>query len=97
MVDDPPTQVSIRTDDGNAWRYNSIQRAADFYGVNRSDAVAFACEDVSSIAAAVQTVLEREDLTDKQCREIAERFDRAARGLSVSTERVVNVTPGGNG
>lgn len=52
MRDDPPTQVSIRTGDGNAWRYDSIQRAADFYGVNRSDAVAFACEDVPAIVRA---------------------------------------------
>lgn len=45
MPTESPTQVSIRTGDGNAWRYDSIRGAAEFYGVNQSDAVAFACED----------------------------------------------------
>lgn len=91
MPTEPPTQVSIRTGDGNAWRYDCIQRAAEFYGVNRSDAVAFACVDVPSIVRAVKEVLKRDDLTVSQRREIAERFDRAARGLDIIVEFDVQV------
>ncbi|WP_425560488.1 DUF7692 domain-containing protein, partial [Luedemannella flava] len=39
-----PGSVRIRTDDGNEWRFDAIQKAAAFYDCNRSNAVAFACE-----------------------------------------------------
>lgn len=41
---DVPGSVRIHTDDGNEWRYDAIQAAADYYDCNRSDAVAYACE-----------------------------------------------------
>ncbi len=44
-----PGSVRIRTDDGNEWRYDAIQKAANFYDCNRSNAVAFACEDVDQL------------------------------------------------
>ncbi len=43
-----PGSVRIRTDEGNEWRYDAIQKAANFYDCNRSNAVAFACEDVTN-------------------------------------------------
>jgi hypothetical protein len=68
---DIPDSVRIRTDEDNKWRYDEIQRAAEFYDCNRSDAIAYAAGDVVRLAEAAQAVLERDDLTKKQQREIA--------------------------
>jgi len=70
-TNDVPGSVRIRTDDGNEWRYDAIERAATFYDCNRSDAIAFACESIPELVDAIQDVLEREDLTHQQRREIA--------------------------
>ncbi|MHB9288115.1 hypothetical protein ACKVMT_13880 [Halobacteriales archaeon Cl-PHB] len=58
--------------DGNRHREDSIEKAARFYDVNKSDAVAYACEDAVEIIRAVKQVLERDDLTLQQRHEIAE-------------------------
>lgn len=44
--DDIPGSVRVRTGNGNEWRYDAIEGASRFSGVNRSDAMAYACEDV---------------------------------------------------
>jgi len=85
---DIPGSVRIRTDDGNEWRYDSIERASDFYGVNRSDSVAYACEDVVQLVDGIEAVLERGDLTLEQRREIAETL--SSRGVSFEIETDVN-------
>ncbi|MFC6954768.1 DUF7692 domain-containing protein [Halorubellus litoreus] len=54
---DVPGGVRIRTDDGNEWRYDAIQAAADYYDWNRSDAVAYACEDMTGAVEFVRAVL----------------------------------------
>lgn len=69
---DAPGSVRIRTDDGNEWRFDAIKKAAEYYDRNRSDAIAFACEDVVELVIAAQQILERDDLTLKQRREIAD-------------------------
>jgi len=69
--EDIPGSVRIRTDEGNEWRYDEIQRAAEFYDCNRSDAVAFAAGDAVRLVQAARRVLERDDLTLRQRREIA--------------------------
>lgn len=69
---DTPESVRIRTDEGNKWRFDAIKKAADYYERNRSDAVAFACEDVVELVTDAQQILERDDLTLKQRREITE-------------------------
>jgi len=92
MTDDAPGSVRVRTGGENSYRFDAIEDAADFYGCNRSDAVAFACEDVEGVARAVEKVLERDDLTRRQAREISETFDAATRGISVDVdERAVTV------
>jgi len=73
-----PGSVRVRTDDGNEWRYDAIEKAADFYDCNRSNAIAFACNDVDAIVSAAQRVLERDDLTREQRREIAETLSTRA-------------------
>ena len=80
-----PGSVRIRTDDGNEWRYDAIEKAARFYDCNRSNAVAFACEDIDSLVSAARCVLERDDLTRKQRREIAETLSTRAVTFDVET------------
>ncbi|AGB17371.1 hypothetical protein Halru_2800 [Halovivax ruber XH-70] len=80
-----PSSVRIRTDDGNKWRFRSIEKAAEFYGCNRSDAVAYACEDLVSQVGAARKVLNREDLTTEQRKEIAETLSTRAVTFEVSS------------
>ena len=61
MDDQIPGSVRIRTDEGNEWRYDAIQKAADYYDRNRSDAVAFACDDLPELVDGAREVLERDD------------------------------------
>ncbi|SEQ96902.1 DUF7692 domain-containing protein [Natrinema salaciae] len=81
-----PGSVRIRTGDGNEWRYDEIERAADYYDCNRSNAVAFACHDVVELVANIRQVLEREDLTLEQRREIADTLSTGKTSHSVSTD-----------
>lgn len=74
----PPGSVRIRTDEDNEWRYHAIEKAAKFYDCNRSNAVAFACEDVEQLVRAARRVLERDDLTRAQRREIADTLSTRA-------------------
>ena len=89
-----PGSVRIRTDDGNEWRFDAIQKASRFYDCNRSNAVAFACEDVDQLVAAATRVLERDDLTREQRREIAETL--STRAVSFDLESSVSVTRKGD-
>lgn len=78
-----PGSVRIRTGEGNKWRFNAIKRAAEYYDCNRSDAVAYASEDVVELVEAARQVLEHEDLTLEQRREIAEIFSTHAVAFNV--------------
>lgn len=82
---DTPSSVRIRTDDGNEWRFDSIEAAANYYDCNRSDAVAYACEDVVELVSAAREILQRDDLTVEQRREIAETLSTRAVSFKVDT------------
>lgn len=88
---DVPGSVRVRTDDGNEWRYDAIQAAATYYDCNRSDAVAYACEDVTGAVEFVQAVLEREDITITQRAEIAELANTSLRGVSFAVVNEVEI------
>ncbi|SER90839.1 DUF7692 domain-containing protein [Natrinema salaciae] len=88
-----PGSVRIRTDDGNEWRFNAIQKASRFYDCNRSNAIAFACNDVDALVSAARRVLERDDLTCEQRQEIAETL--STRAVSFDLESSVSVTTKG--
>ncbi|MFC6716261.1 hypothetical protein ACFQGT_07850 [Natrialbaceae archaeon GCM10025810] len=88
-----PGSVRIRTDEGNEWRYDAIEKAATFYDCNRSNAIAFACEDVDGLVRAARRVLERDDLTARQRREIAETLSTRAVTFDVDTN--ISVTTKG--
>jgi hypothetical protein len=84
--------VRVRTDDGNEYRYDAIEQAADFYDCNRSDAIAYACEDVVGLAVAAEAVLRRDDLTAAQKREIANTL--SGRGVEFEVGEAVDVKHG---
>ena len=69
---DIPSSVRVRTGDENEWRYSAIERASEMYEKNRSDSIGHACFDVVQFVDAIEEVLERDDLTKEQRREIAE-------------------------
>ena len=60
--------IRIRTGGGKEWRYDAIQGATDYYEVNKSNAAAFACDDVVGFVDAIEDLLARDDLTAKQAR-----------------------------
>ncbi|PGF15816.1 hypothetical protein CP556_06605 [Natrinema sp. CBA1119] len=84
-----PGSVRVRTDDGNEWRFDAIQKASRFYDCNRSNAIAFACNDVDALVSAARRVLERDDLTLEQRREIAETLSTRAVTFEVDTDIAV--------
>ncbi|WP_336339649.1 DUF7692 domain-containing protein [Haloarcula brevis] len=92
MDDDIPQSVRIRTGEGNEYRYHAVEEAAEFYDCNRSDAVAYACDNVPTLASAVETVLARDDLTPAQKQEIAQEF--SVRGLEFDVSEQVSVNQG---
>jgi len=92
MGEDTPKSIRIRTDDGNQWRYHAIDEVSDFYGCNRSDAVAYACDNVTQLVAAAEAVLARGDLTAAQKREIAAEF--SGRGIEFDVDETVTVEQG---
>ncbi|SDR44913.1 DUF7692 domain-containing protein [Natronobacterium texcoconense] len=81
--------MRIRTDGDYAYREDAIQRAADFYDCNKTKAVVSACEDVPRLVAAARQILERDDLTYEQRREIAETL--STRVTNFGVEQTVTV------
>lgn len=77
MEADVPSSVRIRTGDENAYRFDAIEDASEFYDTNRSDAVAYACDDVVRVADAIEDVLGMIDSVEER-QAVAERLDRAA-------------------
>lgn len=90
---DAPGSVRIRTGEGNEWRYDAIERAADYHDCNRTDAVAYACEDVVQLVSAAREVLQREDLTEKQRREMADTLSVHAVSFDVEQSVAVERDP----
>jgi len=89
MQQDTPSQVRIRTGDGNEHRYEATERAADFYECNKTKAVVAACEDVPDLVAAARIVLSRKDLTTEQRQEIADTL--STRAVSFEVEQSIRV------
>jgi len=90
MSYDGPKSVRVPCDDGNEWRGQAIQEAADYYGVNKSDAIGRACNDVAELTAAARAILQRDDLTPEQKREIAETLSKRTK-LRFSVDTSVSV------
>ncbi|MFC6767827.1 DUF7692 domain-containing protein [Natrinema soli] len=80
----------MRTDGDYAYRRDAIERAADCYDYNKTKAVVSACDDVPKFIQASRQVLERNDLTLEQRREIAETLPSRAVDFEVKSEIVVD-------
>ncbi len=83
--------MRIRTDGDKAFRADVIERAANFYGVNKTRSVVFACNDVPQLVQACEEILDRDDLTAGQKREIAETLNDTARGVEFVVDETVSV------
>ncbi|MFC6951942.1 DUF7692 domain-containing protein [Halorubellus litoreus] len=88
---DVPGSVRIRTDDGNEWRYDAIQAAADYYDCNRSDAVAYACEDMTGAVGFLEEVLNRKDLSQQQREELVQSANSHLRGIQTEVRCQVSI------
>jgi len=77
--------MRIRTDGKYEYRLDPINRAADFYDCNKTKAIVSACDDVPHLVAAARQVLERDDLTLEQRREIAETLSTRVVTFKVDT------------
>ena len=64
--------MRIRTDGDYSYRKDAIDEAADFYDRNKTDSIVRSCEDIPALVESILEVLEREDLTHKQRKELAE-------------------------
>ena len=81
--------MRIRTDGDYGHRKDVIERAADYYDCNKTRAIVAACEDVPQLVAAAEEVLERDDLTRQQRREIADTL--STRAVSFDLEEQIKV------
>lgn len=63
--------MRIRTDGRFAYREDDIEAAADWWDCNKTEALLRSAEAIRYIEPAIQDVLERDDLTARQRREIA--------------------------
>lgn len=91
-MDDAPNNVQIRIE-GHEWRYHGIGRAQNLYDCNRSDAIANACADVARLVEGIEDVLNRDDLTRQQRREIAETLSTSALEFSIRFEILRDAKP----
>ena len=64
--------MRIRTDGEYESRKTEIETAADWWGCNKTAALLRSAETVRFLDEGIQRVLERDDLTTEQKREIAE-------------------------
>lgn len=83
--------MRIRTDGDKAYRVDAIEGAAEFYDCNKTTAIVSACEDVVGLVDALEAVLEREDLTLEQRREIAKTVSSRTRAVDVDVQDVQEV------
>lgn len=79
--DEIPKQVRVRTDpdEGYAYRYRTIEVAADRLDVNKTDAIVTSCDVVGRLLANVEDALADERLPPEVARDLAE---------TISTSRV---------
>ncbi|WP_226042871.1 hypothetical protein [Natrinema sp. DC36] len=65
-----------------------MEDTADFYNCNKTKAVVSACDDIPKFVQVSRQVLEHDDLTLEQRREIAETLSTRAVTFEASTEIV---------
>ena len=86
MESDHPKSVRIPTDEDHSWRYRAIERARAQYGVSKADTVGLACQDIDQLVDGIEDVLQREDLSLRQRKEIAETLSTSAIVWDIETD-----------
>jgi hypothetical protein len=69
--------MRIREDGKFSWRTSEIEAASNWWGCNKTEALLRSAELVRALDSGIQNVLERDDLTPVQKREIAESLSVA--------------------
>lgn len=69
--------MRIREDGKFSWRTSEIEAASDWWECNKTEALLRSAELVRALDSGIQEVLERDDLTPVQKREIAESLSVA--------------------
>lgn len=82
--------MRIRTDGDKEHRKRTIEAVADFWDCNKTRALLLSADLAPRLVPRVQEVLEREDLTEKQKREIAETLSIPGT-LSIDVEAAVDI------
>ena len=86
--------MRINTSGGYAYREDEIKRAMDVLDAgSKTKAVMWSVETASALPRVVRSVMDRDDLTAAQKRELAEEFDRLP-GIDVDYREDVTVTSG---
>ncbi len=83
--------MRIRTDGDKQHRERTIEAAADFWSCNKTRALLLSADLAPRLVPRLEEVLEREDLTERQKREIAETLSIPGT-LSVEVETAVDVS-----
>lgn len=86
-------RVAIRTDGKFAHREDTIEGVARFYDCSQTRALLAAAEDVPRLAQGIERVLQRDDLTAKQRREIAETLSTLSLSFSVDVDVEASADP----
>jgi len=83
--------MRIRTDGDYEWRKGEIEDAAEWWECNKTAALLRSAEAVRFLDDGIQRVLERDDLTTEQKREIAETLSTPSLSYeveeSITTEK----------
>jgi len=82
--------MRIRTDGDKQHRMRTIETAADFWDCNKTRALLLSADLAPRLVPRIEEVLEREDLTAQQKREIAETLSIPGT-LSIEVEAAVEV------
>lgn len=88
-------QMRIRTDNKD-YREDVIEQIADYYNCNKTDAMIWAATDIPQVHQAIVQVLDRDDLTVKQKREICETLNDNIRGTEFHVDHSVTVDKPGD-
>ena len=85
--------MRIRTDGDRAHRMDTIEDAAEFWGCNKTRALLLSADLAPRLVPRVERVLDRDDLTPQQKREIAETLSIPGT-LAIDVETSVDVDLG---
>lgn len=69
---DVPSQVRVRTDGSNRYRYDAIMKASKRFDCNKTRAIVLACDVAGDLVDNIEEALQHEDLPPRLAAELAE-------------------------